>query len=216
MIAHWYNDGGTWRQTNALWYNDAGTWREMAEVWYNDGGTWRRVHRRELRRPTAYSVSDGSFDIESNTNYAYDADNSTHRLTYGFLENTGDNSTFPIQDHSGTAQFDTWQTTSNTYNTLSLYISADVNIYQNNATSSRISISYTLDGGATPYSTIWTSGSGSTLTTQTPFQLSKSLSPSQDLSLLGVRVLVIGRAAFSGTNGVANAAIFDIFTVGTY
>lgn len=214
MPQHWYNDGGTWRQTNALWYNDAGTWREMAEAWYNDAGTWRRVHRRELRRPTADSVSDGSFDIENTPPNAYDADNSTHRLTYAFLENTGDNSTFPIQDHSGTMQFDNWQSTSNTYNTLSLYISADVNIYQNAGVNSRVTISYTLDG--TAYSPIWTSGSGTTTTTQTPFQLSKSLSPSQDLSLLGVRVLVVGRAAFSGTNGVANAALFDIFTVGTY
>jgi hypothetical protein len=214
MPQHWYNDAGTWRQTNALWYNDAGTWREMAEVWYNDGGTWRRVHRRELRRPTAYSVSSGTFDIESNTGYAYDADDSTHRLTAGEWQNTGITGA-PPTDVTGVADFTTWQTTSNTYNTLSLYMSAAVEITQNDAiTPCRVVISFSTDG--TNYSSLWTSGSGSTIVSVPTFQLSKSLSTSQNLSNLKISCSVIARGASTGTSGVAKLIIYDIFTVGTY
>ena len=214
MAQHWYNDSGTWRQTNAFWYKDNGTWREMKEVWYNDGGTWRQVHRRELRRPTAYSVSTGSFDIESNTSYAYDADNSTHRLTAGEWQNTGIVGT-PGTDVSGEALFDTWQTTSNTYNTLSLYMSMAVEITQNDATTPcRVVVSYSTDG--TNFSSLWTSGSGTTVVSVPTFQLSKSLSTAQDLSNLKINVSVIGRGASSGTGGVAKAIIYDIYTVGTY
>jgi hypothetical protein len=214
MIAHWYNDGGTWRQTNAFWYKDGSTWREMAEVWYNDGGTWRRVHRRELRRPTAYSVSSGTFDIESNTGYAYDADDSTHRLTAGEWQNTGITGA-PPTDVTGVADFTTWQTTSNTYNTLSLYMSAAVEITQNDAiTPCRVVISFSTDG--TNYSSLWTSGSGSTIVSVPTFQLSKSLSTSQNLSNLKISCSVIARGASTGTSGVAKLIIYDIFTVGTY
>jgi len=214
MVAHWYNDGGTWRQTNAFWYKDNGTWREMAEVWYNDGGTWRRVHRRELRRPTVYSVSSGTFDIESNTGYAYDADDSTHRLTAGEWQNTGITGT-PPTDVTGVADFNTWETTSNTYNTLGLYMSAAVEITQNDAiTPCRVVISYSTDG--TNFSSVWTSGSGTTTVSVPTFQLSKSLSTSQNLSNLKISCSVIGRGASTGTSGVAKLIIYDIFTVGTY
>lgn len=214
MVQHYYNDSATWRATNAFWYKDNGTWREMKEVWYNDGGTWRRVHRREIRRPTAYSVSTGSFDIASNTGYAYDADDSTHRLTAGEWQNTGTVGT-PGTDVSGEALFNTWQTTSNTYNTLSLYMSMAVEITQNNAlTPCRVVVSYSTDG--TNFSSIWTSGSGTTILSVPTFQLSKSLSTSQNLSNLKINVSVIGRGASSGTGGVAKAIIYDIFTLGTY
>jgi hypothetical protein len=214
MIAHWYKDGNDWRQTNAFWYKDGSTWREMAEVWYKDGNDWRRVHRRELRRPTAYSVSSGTFDIESNTGYAYDADDSTHRLTAGEWQNTGITGA-PPTDVTGVADFDTWQTTSNTYNTLSLYMSAAVEITQNDAiTPCRVVISYSTDG--TNFSSVWTSGSGTTTVSVPTFQLSKSLSTSQDLSNLKISCSVIARGASTGTSGVAKLIIYDIFTVGTY
>jgi hypothetical protein len=214
MIAHWYKDGSDWRQTNAFWYKDGSTWREMAEVWYKDGNDWRRVHRRELRRPTAYSVSSGTFDIESNTGYAYDADDSTHRLTAGEWQNTGITGA-PPTDVTGVADFDTWQTTSNTYNTLSLYMSAAVEITQNDAiTPCRVVISYSTDG--TNFSSVWTSGSGTTTVSVPTFQLSKSLSTSQDLSNLKISCSVIARGASTGTSGVAKLIIYDIFTVGTY
>lgn len=186
----------------------------MAEVWYNDGGTWRRVHRRELRRPTAYSVSSGTFDIESNTGYAYDADDSTHRLTAGEWQNTGITGA-PPTDVTGVADFTTWQTTSNTYNTLSLYMSAAVEITQNDAiTPCRVVISFSTDG--TNYSSLWTSGSGSTIVSVPTFQLSKSLSTSQNLSNLKISCSVIARGASTGTSGVAKLIIYDIYTVGTY
>lgn len=186
----------------------------MAQAWYNDGGTWRQVHRRELRRPTAYSVSSGTFDIASNTGYAYDADNSTHRLTAGEWQNTGITGA-PPTDVTGVADFYTWQTTTNTYNTLSLYMSAAVEITQNNAiTACRVVISYSTDG--TTYSSVWTSGSGTTTVSVPTFQLSKSLSTSQNLSNLKISCQVIGRGASVGTSGVAKLIIYDIFTVGTY
>ena len=214
MIAHWYKDGNDWRQTNAFWYKDGSTWREMAEVWYKDGNDWRRVHRRELRRPTVYSVSSGTFDIESNTGYAYDADDSTHRLTAGEWQNTGITGA-PPTDVTGVADFTTWQTTSNTYNTLSLYMSAAVEITQNDAiTPCRVVISYSTDG--TNFSSVWTSGSGTTTVSVPTFQLSKSLSTSQDLSNLKISCSVIARGASTGTSGVAKLIIYDIFTVGTY
>ena len=214
MVQHYYKDGSTWNPTNAFWYKDNGTWREMAEVWYNDGGTWRRVHRRELRRPTAYSVSSGTFDIESNTGYAYDADDSTHRLTAGEWQNTGITGA-PPTDVTGVADFTTWQTTSNTYNTLSLYMSAAVEITQNDATTPcRVVISYSTDG--TNFSSVWTSGSGSTIVSVPTFQLSKSLSTSQNLSNLKISCSVIARGASTGTSGVAKLIIYDIYTIGTY
>ena len=122
MSQHWYNDSATWRATNALWYNDAGTWREMAQAWYNDGGTWRRVHRRELRRPTARTYTSGGTGTNSETNptNAYDADDSTHILTYGSWQRSG----IPAASRTSTTVFSSWQTTANTYNTLSLYLSA--------------------------------------------------------------------------------------------
>jgi len=220
MPKHYYNDSGTWRQTNAFWYNDAGTWREMKEVWYNDAGTWRQVHRRELRRPvdppsgSAYNVVSGTFDLDDDPNYAYDADNSTHRLTAGVWQNTGITGA-PPTDVTGEAVIDNWQTTANTYNTLSLYVSAGVEITQNDAlTPCRVVISYSLDG--TTYSSVWTSGSGTRTTSIENFQLGKSLATNQNLSNLKISFTVIGRGASTGTSGVTRLIIYDIYTVGTY
>jgi len=212
MIAHWYNDSGTWRQTNALWYNDAGTWREMAEVWYNDGGTWRRVHRRELRRPTARTYTSGGTGTQSETNptYAYDADDSTHRLTKGTWQRSG----LPAASRTSTTIFDTWQTTSNTYNTLRLYISADAsgNNGETGATSS-VKFEVSTDGG-TNYTQMWLFTTPSTITGS----LAYSLSTSQNLSNLKVRMSVQGASGGGTVNipGDATADVYDIFTVGTY
>lgn len=222
MIAHWYNDGGTWRQTNAFWYNDAGTWREMAEAWYNDGGTWRRVHRRELRRPTANSVTSGSFSTRTNPTYAYDADDSTHRFTSGIFGNQG---SF-VAGKTAVNTFTTWQTTSNTYNTLQLYVSMDaegssgINSLGGYLTSSVKLEAYVTVSGTRQWTEIYryTTAASSTSAPTITGKLCYSLAQS-DLSDLQVRVTV--QAASAGgtagdTPGDATAYIYDIFTVGTY
>ena len=222
MPQHWYNDSGTWRQTNALWYNDAGTWREMAEAWYNDGGTWRRVHRRELRRPTGDSVTSGSFTTRTNPSYAYDADDSTHILTEAIFGNVG---AF-VLGKTAVNTFTPWQTTANTYNTLQLYVAMDaegssgINSVGGYLTSSVKLEAYVTVSGVRQWTEIYkyttpvNSTSGPTVTGKLSYALAQS-----DLVDLQVRVTVQAASAggLSGdTPGDATATITDIFTVGTY
>ena len=210
MTQHYYNDG-TWRATNALWYNDSGTWREIAEAYYNDSGTWRRVHRRELRRPTASTYTSGGTGTNSETNptYAYDADDSTHRLTKGTWQRSG----LPAASRTSTTIFDTWQTTSNTYNTLRLYISADAS-GENGETGATSSVKFEVSTDGTNYTQMWLFTTPSTITGG----LAYSLSTSQDLSNLKVRMSVQGASGGGTLNiaGDATADVYDIFTVGTY
>jgi hypothetical protein len=212
MIAHWYNDGGTWRQTNALWYNDAGTWREMAEAWYNDGGTWRRVHRRELRRPTASSATT-AFTGRSNPTYAYDADDSTHRLTYGGWVNEA----VPLLagkwgGKTGIESFTTWQTTSNTYNTLKLYISLDAFLTSGDFQDSTLTFDVSTDG--TNYTQMYRLDSGSAPTGSPVYNLATN----QNLSNLKVKMTLFcaGTAGNIGAPGDASVNVYDIYTIGTY
>jgi len=212
MSQHWYNDAATWRATNALWYNDGGTWREMAEAWYNDAGTWRRVHRRELRRPTTNSYTSGGTGTNSQTNptNAYDADNSTHISTYGTWQRSG----VPAASRTATAVFSSWQTTVNTYNTLRLYISANAsgNNGQTGATSS-VKFEISVDAGAN-----WTQMYLFTTPATTTGSLAYTLSPSQNLANVQIRLSVQGASGGGTFNipGDATADVFDIFTVGTY
>lgn len=208
MPQHWYNDSGTWRQTNAFWYNDSGTWREMKEVWYNDGGTWRQVHRRELRRPTASSTAN-AWDTRSNPSNAWDADDSTHRLTNGFWARSG----LPQAPRTSVEVFDSWQTTSNTYNTLRLYISADV-AGENGETGATSSVKFEVSTDGTNYTQMYLFTTPSTITGS----LAYTLSPSQNFANLKVRMSVQGASGGGLGNipGDAEATVYDIFTVGTY
>jgi hypothetical protein len=215
MIAHWYNDAGTWRQTNAFWYKDGSTWREMAEVWYNDGGTWRRVHRRELRKPSTNSYTSGGTGTNSQTNpgQAYDTDDSTHILTYGTWQRSG----LPAASRTSTAIFSGFSAAGNTYNTLRLYISAAAsgNNGETGATSSvQFDVTTDVTAGTPVWVEMWKFTTPSTITGS----LAYTLSTSQDLTKLGVRLQTQGASGGGTLNipGDATADVYDIFTVGTY
>ena len=212
MSQHWYNDAATWRATNALWYNDAGTWREMAQAWYNDAGTWRRVHRRELRRPTARTYTSGGTGTNSETNptNAYDADDSTHILTFGSWQRSG----VPAASRTSTTVFSSWQTTANTYNTLRLYLSASGsgNDGQTGATSS-VKFEISVDAGSN-WTQMWLFTTPATITGS----LAYTLSAAQNLANVQIRMSVQGASGGGTFNvpGDAIADVWDIFTVGTY
>ena len=215
MPQHWYNDGGTWRQTNALWYKDGSTWREIKEAYYNDAGTWRRVHRREIRRPSTNSYASGGTGTNSETNptYAYDADDSTHILTYGTWQRSG----LPAASRTSTAIFSGFSAAGNTYNTLRLYISASAsgNNGETGATSSvQFDVTTDVTAGTPVWVQMWKFTTPSTITGG----LDYTLSTSQDLTKLGVRLQTQGASGGGTTNipGDATADVWDIYTLGTY
>ena len=215
MAAHWYKDGNDWRQTNAFWYKDGSTWREMKEVWYNDAGTWRRVHRREIRRPSTNSYASGGTGTNSETNptYAYDADDSTHILTYGTWQRSG----LPAASRTSTAIFSGFSAAGNTYNTLRLYISASAsgNNGETGATSSvQFDVTTDVTAGTPVWVQMWKFTTPSTITGG----LDYTLSTSQDLTKLGVRLQTQGASGGGTTNipGDATADVWDIYTLGTY
>ena len=215
MPQHWYNDAGTWRQTNALWYNDAGTWREMKEAWYNDGGTWRRVHRREIRRPTTHTYTSGGTGIQSETNptYAYDTDDSTHRLTYGAWQRSG----LPASPRTSTAIFSGFAAAGNTYNTLKLYLSAEAtgNDGESGGPSSvEFYVTTDVTAGTPTWTKIWEFITPSTVNGA----LAYTLTTGQDLTKLGVKQLVAAASGGGTFNipGDATSTVYDIFTLGTY
>ena len=214
MTQHYYNDG-TWRQTNAKTYKDGSTWREMKEVWYNDAGTWRRVHRREIRRPSTNSYASGGTGTNSETNptYAYDADDSTHQLTYGTWQRSG----LPAASRTSTAIFSGFSAAGNTYNTLRLYISASAsgNNGETGATSSvQFDVTTDVTAGTPVWVQMWKFTTPSTITGG----LDYTLSTSQDLTKLGVRLQTQGASGGGTTNipGDATADVWDIYTLGTY
>ena len=184
----------------------------MAEAWYNDAGTWRRVHRRELRRPTARTYTSGGTGTNSETNptNAYDADDSTHILTFGSWQRSG----VPAASRTSTTVFSSWQTTANTYNTLSLYLSASGsgNDGQTGATSS-VKFEISVDAGSN-WTQMWLFTTPATITGS----LAYTLSAAQNLANVQIRMSVQGASGGGTFNvpGDATADVWDIFTVGTY
>lgn len=212
MVQHYYNDSATWRATNAFWYKDNGTWREMKEVWYNDGGTWRRVHRREIRRPTTHTYTSGGTGTQSETNptYAYDTDDSTHRLTAGVWQRSG----VPTASRTSTAVFSGFAAAGNTYNTLKLYISADAS-GNNGETGATSSVKFEI---STNSGTSWTQMWLFTTPSTTTGSLAYTLTTGQDLTTVQIRLSVQGASGGGSANipGDATATVYDIFTLGTY
>src|SRR5688572_30208517 len=86
------NDGGTWRQIEAVSVNDAGTWRSIDEIYVNDSGTWRSVFVSDL-----ISISDVTAESEEVNPAAATA---AYRLTSaGNIEHTtGDNTVVDMGD----------------------------------------------------------------------------------------------------------------------
>ena len=218
MPQHWYKTGTTnadWKQTNAFWYNDAGTWREMKEVWYKDGTTdadWRQVHRRELRRPTASSATT-SFFSRTNPSYAYDADDSTHQLTYGgWAEEATPLAGGKWGGGTGIELFSSWQTTSNTYNTLKLYVVVDAFLDAGEFQDSSITFDVSTDG--TNYTQMYRDDTSSAPTGSLVYNLATN----QNLSNLKLKMTLFaaGTAGQVGFPGDASCIVYDIFTVGTY
>jgi hypothetical protein len=86
------NDGGTWRQIEAVSVNDAGTWRTIQEIYVNDAGTWRSVFVSDV-----IAISDTTAESEEISPAAATA---TFRLTSaGNIEHTtGDNTIVDMGD----------------------------------------------------------------------------------------------------------------------
>jgi hypothetical protein len=170
-------------------------------------------------------VTSGSFTTRTNPSNAYDQsaqEDWSHIYTEGIFACQG---TFTT-GKTAVNTFSNWQTTSNTYNTLQLYISmiadgtSGINSSGGYLTSSVKFEAYVTVSGTRQWTEIYkfttaaNSTSGPTVTGKLSYPIVQT-----DLADLQVRVTVQASSAggTSGdTPGDATATIYDIYTVGTY